>query len=299
MLEEHALQNACAIEHLELVNDFAVLIYGLNHLQAHQQHTLVAKPAISGAPIAILGAGTGLGVAMGIPGPRGLMAMASEAAHGEFAARTDAEWQLKQWLLQDQGLERVSIERVVSGPGLGQVFRWCLSQHIGSTPHPLHQPSQLWATSTAAAPDRPDLPALVAAAAQSGDPLAQHALSIWLGAYGSVAGDLVLQSLCLGAVDRRWHRRKAAGPASYGGVSWALCPQGPAQRGGEPGAGEGPHRGRGRPVQRGLPRPDAAGVVTGGWDTEPQQNGSHGAPPHWTGGCGGRTGHYSQSRPRI
>ena len=200
MLEEHALQNACAIEHLELVNDFAVLIYGLNHLQAHQQHTLVAKPAISGAPIAILGAGTGLGVAMGIPGPRGLMAMASEAAHGEFAARTDAEWQLKQWLLQDQGLERVSIERVVSGPGLGQVFRWCLSQHTGSTPHPLHQPSQLWATSTAAAPDRPDLPALVAAAAQSGDPLAQHALSIWLGAYGSVAGDLVLQSLCLGGL---------------------------------------------------------------------------------------------------
>ena len=133
MLEEHALQNACAIEHLELVNDFAVLIYGLNHLQAHQQHTLVAQPAISGAPIAILGAGTGLGVAMGIPGPRGLMAMASEAAHGEFAARTEAEWQLKQWLLQDQGLERVSIERVVSGPGLGQVFRWCLSQHTGST----------------------------------------------------------------------------------------------------------------------------------------------------------------------
>jgi glucokinase len=40
----------------------------------------------------------------------------------------------------------------------------------------------------------------VASAAQAGDPLAQHALSIWLGAYGSVAGDLVLQSLCLGGL---------------------------------------------------------------------------------------------------
>jgi glucokinase len=128
------------------------------------------------------------------------MAMASEAAHGEFAARTEAEWQLKQWLLQDQGLQRVSIERVVSGPGLGQVFRWCLSQHTGSTPHRLHQPSQLWASSDATAPERPDLPALVASAAQAGDPLAQQALSIWLGAYGSVAGDLVLQSLCLGGL---------------------------------------------------------------------------------------------------
>ena len=48
--------------------------------------------------------------------------------------------------------------------------------------------------------ERPDLPALVAAAAGSGDPTAGAALVLWLGAYGSVAGDLALQSLCRGGL---------------------------------------------------------------------------------------------------
>lgn len=200
VLEERALQNACAIEHVELVNDFAVLIYGLPHLEHHQQQSLVAQPPTIGAPIAILGAGTGLGVAMGVPSPRGLVALPSEAAHAEFAARTDEEWRLKQWLLETLQLQRVSIERVVSGPGLGHVFRWCLSESDSREAHRLQDASQQWLERDAADRERPDLPALVAAAAQDGDPIAQRALNLWLGAYGSAAGDLVLHSLCLGGL---------------------------------------------------------------------------------------------------
>lgn len=188
LLEDQALALACGLERVELVNDFAVLIYGLPHLEPHQQQPLRRANRDASAPVAILGAGTGLGVAMGIPTSSGLLAMASEASHGEFAPRSEAEWALKQWLMADLGLERLSIERVVSGTGLGEVMRWQLTVHPDGADHPL------------AGCDGSDLPAATAAAAAQGDPLAHAALELWLGAYGSVAGDLALQSLCLGGL---------------------------------------------------------------------------------------------------
>lgn len=189
LLEEPSLAAACGLARVELVNDFAVLIYGLPHLQAHQQVHL--RGPVEGdpqAPVAILGAGTGLGVAIGVPTPTGLMAIASEASHAEFAPRHAQEWQLKRWLQADLGLERLSIERVVSGTGLGDVMRWKLAVAADGHDHPL------------AAVPLADLPAATAMAAANADPLAREALDLWLGAYGSVAGDLALQTLCLGGL---------------------------------------------------------------------------------------------------
>ena len=187
-LVQSELAAATAIEQLELVNDFAVLIYGLPHLQADQQAVVRCGIPVAGAPLLVLGAGTGLGVAYGVPTAAGLVAIASEGSHAEFAPRTDDEWQLKQWLLADLGLERVSIERVVSGTGLGLVARWLLATHPH---HPL--------MALAAAGDQ-DLPAAVAAAAEQGDPLAGAALELWLSAYGSACGDLALAALVRGGI---------------------------------------------------------------------------------------------------
>ncbi|MCP9799464.1 glucokinase [Synechococcus sp. RedBA-s] len=197
-LDELELAAACGLQRLELVNDFAVLIYGLPHLGEAQQ-ALVRQGVPQPGPLAILGAGTGLGVAIGVPGPQGLIALASEAAHGEFAPRLEREWRLKQWLQQDLALERVSIERIVSGTGLGHVFRWFL--HEAASGHGLMAAATAWALAERRGEaERPDLPALVAIAAAEGDPLAAAALDLWLAAYGSVAGDLALQSLCRGGL---------------------------------------------------------------------------------------------------
>lgn len=186
-LAEAELAAACAIPRVELVNDFAVLVYGLPHLAADQQAPIRPGQSDPTAPLLILGAGTGLGVAIGIPTPRGLQALASEAAHGEFAPRSEAEWRLRQWLSRELGLARVSIERVVSGTGLGHVARWLLAERHPVGDHPL------------AAVTEADLPAAVAAAA-SEDPLAREALELWLGAYGAVCGDLALTCLSHGGI---------------------------------------------------------------------------------------------------
>lgn len=188
-LDEARLADATGIDRLELVNDFAVLIYGLPHLAEHQQAAIRSGRARPEAPLLVLGAGTGLGVAYGVPTPMGLVAVASEGAHGEFAPRSQSEWELKQWLAAERGLERVSIERVVSGTGLGEVARWLLASRDPAGHHPLRVQA-----------DGDDLPAAVAAEAARGEPLASEALALWLGCYGSVCGDLALAGLSRGGV---------------------------------------------------------------------------------------------------
>jgi len=191
LLDEDQLAQTTCIPELELVNDFAVLIYGLPHLQAAQEAPIRLGRPEAGEPLLVLGAGTGLGVALGVPTPAGLKAVPSEGAHGEFAPRHSSEWELKQWLAQELGLARVSIERVVSGTGLGLVARWLLATTPQGSGHPL--------AALAADPGQ-DLPAAVAAAAAAGDGLAARALELWLSAYGSVCGDLALAALSRGGV---------------------------------------------------------------------------------------------------
>jgi glucokinase len=191
-LEEGQLAKDCDLARVELVNDFAVLVYGLPHLGAEQLATVRPGQAVDGAPWLVLGAGTGLGVALGVPTANGLLALPTEGGHGTFAPRTAAEWRLSQWLQADLGVERLSIERVVSGTGLGAVGRWLLAERQAEGEGPA------WASEGAQAGG--DWPALVARAAAAGDPLASEALRIWLAAYGATTGDLALTSLCQGGI---------------------------------------------------------------------------------------------------
>ena len=192
-LREADLAHATGLERLELVNDFGVLIYGLPHFDDSQQVILQNGEQDHG-PLAILGAGTGLGMARGLQTEQGLVALASEGGHREFAPRNEAEWDLACWLKKDLGVSRLSIERIVSGTGLGHVAHWLL-QKPDAGMHPLRSIAEAWRRNS---PN--DLPAQVSLAAEEGDPLMQRALQLWLEAYGSAAGDLALQELCTGGL---------------------------------------------------------------------------------------------------
>ena len=206
-MSEDSLRQASGLERLELVNDFAVLIHGLSHFKASQQVVLQngsgrntpAPAGHDGGAVAILGAGTGLGMARGLPVTGGWLAWPSEGGHREFAPRTEDEWQLAQWMRSDLELDRLSIERVVSGTGLGHVMCWMLSTH-NNADHPLQGKAKAWKTLPADHPEHQDLPAHTSKAAGAGDQLAQAAMTLWLGAYGSAAGDLALQELCVGGL---------------------------------------------------------------------------------------------------
>ena len=205
-ISQESLQQSAGLEQVELVNDFAVLIYGLPHFSDSQQITLQTGSGIDSdvtqakqGPVAILGAGTGLGMARGIPSETGWIALPSEGGHREFAPRCDDEWALVQWLKCDLSLERISIERIVSGTGLGHVMHWKLQQTEEAT-HPLQKHAKAWRSLTPDQPAYQDLPALTSQYAQAGDRLANEAMSLWLSAYGAAAGDLALQELCTGGL---------------------------------------------------------------------------------------------------
>jgi len=117
----------------------------------------------------VIGAGTGFGAAVLVPGRDG-DPIASEAGHTGFAPTDDVELDLWRCLKARHG--RVSIERVLSGSGLIAIYeRFCEAR--GSHPAAA-QPTQ------------------VVAAAGEGHTVAREALERFVMIYGQVAGDLAL-----------------------------------------------------------------------------------------------------------
>ena len=184
------------INNIELINDFSVLIYGIPFFKENQyeviQGTLNSKGQKDQELIAILGAGTGLGMSRGLITSKIISVLPSEGGHREFSPRTEDEWELVKWLRKRLNLQRISIERIVSGTGLGMIARWKLDDPSQAN-HPLQNTLKKIDSDNS---DILDLPALVWKEANNGDKLMSKALKLWLNAYGSAAGDLALQELC-------------------------------------------------------------------------------------------------------
>ncbi len=197
-LKQEDLCGVAELKQLELINDFSVLVYGLPSLKACQQEWL-QKP-VNGikqeGPIAIIGAGTGLGMARGFKTQDGIISLPSEGGHKEFSPRCRKEWQLSEWLKEELKVNRLSVERIVSGTGLGHISCWLILQSQDQH-HALTEAAKLWRDKSS---KRPDLPSLASKAAEEGDPLMKEALEIWLNAYGSAAGDLALHELSTGGI---------------------------------------------------------------------------------------------------
>jgi len=106
---------------VRLVNDHEAAAWSLPHLASSD--TLLVGPGagVHGAPMALLGPGTGLGMACYIPGPTGGRVVVSEGGHVTLAATTDREAALIEILRRQFG--HVSVERVLSGPGLVNLYQ--------------------------------------------------------------------------------------------------------------------------------------------------------------------------------
>ncbi len=107
---------------LRLVNDFHAQAIAMPRLTPEEYLTLCPGERDDTAPIAVLGAGTGLGEAIVAPDGRGgWLAVPGEGAHGRFAPRDERDLALLRALWQ-RWPDHVSVERVVSGPGLVNVY---------------------------------------------------------------------------------------------------------------------------------------------------------------------------------
>ena len=195
-IETEELSQLSKINNIELINDFSVLIYGIPFFKNDQyeviQGTLNSETKTNQELVAIIGAGTGLGMSRGLITTKNIFIFPSEGGHREFAPRTEDEWELVKWIKKKLNIQRISIERIVSGNGLGIIARWKLEDPINEK-HPLQRILKEMDIDESAFKD---LPALVCERANKGDKTMSEALQLWLNAYGSAAGDLALQELC-------------------------------------------------------------------------------------------------------
>jgi glucokinase len=120
------------LETFLVLNDFAVLARALPELPAAELVQVGGGSAVPGAPLALLGAGTGLGVSGLIPdGQEGWTPLAGEGGHVSFAPFDEREVAI--WRLAHARFGHVSAERLLSGAGMAFLHQ-ALGQIAGQTP---------------------------------------------------------------------------------------------------------------------------------------------------------------------
>ncbi len=111
---------------VRLVNDLVAKAEGIPLLEPANFAVLQeGDPAVEGNR-ALIAAGTGLGMALLPRAGDGWRPVASEGGHMDFAPRNEEEWELRQFL-SARLRGRVSVERVVSGPGLVSLYEHLLA----------------------------------------------------------------------------------------------------------------------------------------------------------------------------
>ncbi|HZY88350.1 MAG TPA: glucokinase [Gemmataceae bacterium] len=187
-LDEGRLARAGGAPRAKLLNDLEATAYGMLHLRPDELAPLNPKAA---APrkgnVAVIAAGTGLGEAMLYWDGRRYHPIASEGGHGDFGPRTDQEIELLRYLRQRHG--HVSYERVLSGPGLHNVYNFL--RDSGAHPEPAALAERL-----AAAADPSAVISELALAGQ--EPLCAAALELFCTLYGAEAGNLALKCVAVG-----------------------------------------------------------------------------------------------------
>src|SRR5205823_13840537 len=103
-----------------ILNDFEATAWSLPRLKSQDLHRIGGGTAVADAPLAVLGPGSGLGVACYVPSANGGIVLASEGGHASLPAASEREDRVIAHLRERFG--HVSCERVISGPGLENLY---------------------------------------------------------------------------------------------------------------------------------------------------------------------------------
>jgi glucokinase len=196
VLETTALQEALPIPRMQLINDFAAVGYGVLGLEAVDLHTLQAGKPEAFAPIGVIGAGTGLGQGYLVHQAGGYQVCSSEGGHADFAPRSELEFQLMRYLMEKHGIERISVERVVSGQGIVAIYQFLRDRQFAAESPEVGDVVRQWEQEIGRRGKSVDPAAAIATAAmEKRDRLSEQTLQLFIEAYGAEAGNLALKLL--------------------------------------------------------------------------------------------------------
>ena len=191
IIESKRLASELSLDHTMLINDLEATGWGIGALSSSDLVPLNNVVSISGAVKgnqAVIAAGTGLGDGgLYWDGTRHHV-FASEGGHCDFAPEDDLQIELYKYLRGRYG--HVSYERVLSGPGLINIFEFLRDTGKGKPPD--------WLVAEMV---ESDAAATISNAALKGQcPMCEQALNIFVSIFGAEAGNLALKIKATGGV---------------------------------------------------------------------------------------------------
>lgn len=171
-----------------LINDLEANAYGIAALSPADFAALNAGQDGATGNQAVISAGTGLGEAGLIRVGRQHIPFASEGGHADFAPADELQIDLLRFLMREQA--HVSTERVLSGPGLHNIYRFLRDSGRAEEPE--------WLARELA---DGDAPAIISRVAMEGRAeICVQALEVMVAIYGAEAGDVALGLMATGGV---------------------------------------------------------------------------------------------------
>lgn len=171
-----------------LLNDLQAAANAVPRLPPESFAVLQEGEAAMGGTVALIAAGTGLGQATLVASGGGYLPLASEGGHVDFAPRDALEIRLLTSLMKRFG--RVSLERILSGPGIGNVHRF-LTEEEGMEESP----------GVLARMEREDPARVISEEGLAGTSAAcRRTLDLFVSILGAAAGNLALSALATGGV---------------------------------------------------------------------------------------------------
>ncbi len=189
-LDARELAVNLGIRQVYLLNDLEAHGYGIVRLSINQVHTLNEGDTHRVGNRALIAAGTGLGESFLTWDGRAHVPHPSEGGHADFAPRNDDECDLLRYLSRKYG-GRVSVERVVSGMGMANIFEFLRNARRMEEP--------AWLAEEIAGAD--DANAVITSAAVAGkSALCEKTLDMFVSAYGAAAGNFGLTASSMGGL---------------------------------------------------------------------------------------------------
>ncbi len=183
-LDAARLQEELNIAKVSLINDFVAIGYNIVLEKNKSLVTLQEGEFLPDAPIAIIGAGTGLGKAFAVPEGDSYRVFPTEGGHESFAPDNLLAQELLAYLRADG---KVDVERVVSGPGIVDIFRFLQDRKFASE-------------DVGDFLSQFDPGAAIAKGAAAGHFLCQQTMAIFVEAFGAAAGDMAVSFLPFGGL---------------------------------------------------------------------------------------------------
>jgi glucokinase len=188
-IDRRELASQLKLDSVGLINDLEAYAYGIDALESKDFITLSEGAEDAEGNRAVISARTGLGVAgMYWDGFRH-HPFACEGGHADFAPRNKLDMELLTYLQGKHG--RVSSERILSGPGIKNIYDFLRDTNKVEEPRDLREQMS----------QAPDPPALISKLAAEGkSPICDQTMSLFVTIYGAETGNCALHFMSTGGI---------------------------------------------------------------------------------------------------